>query len=351
MPIPSCGLAVLLALSMTSALLPVAEARNASSPPVSLDEALDAALDLPRLYSFLVSRHGTLIVERYFNGARAARPANIKSASKSVISALVGIAIDRGHIAGVRQPISSFFPELLEGDARKRQITVEDLLTMRSGLESTSSRNYGAWVLSQNWVRYALSRSLVAEPGTSMEYSTGNTHLLSAILTKATGASTWQFAQRTLAEPLGFSLAQWPRDPQGVYFGGNDMLLTPRQMIAFGELYLNRGRVNGRQVVPAVWVDASLVPRARSRWSEQLYGYLWWIRDLAGHRAYYAWGYGGQFMFIVPELDLVVVTTSSTASGDERRGHQRAVLDLVERFVIPSIASETTEASKAYEPR
>jgi CubicO group peptidase (beta-lactamase class C family) len=156
-----------------------------------------------------VSSRGTLIVERYFHGARASRPANIKSAAKSVISALVGIAVARGHIAGVDQSLSSFFLDWLtrDTDARKRQITIEDLLTMRSGLESTSNRNYGTWVLSRNWVQHALNRPLVAEPGTRMEYSTGNTHLLSAILTKATGRSTWQFAQQTLAEPLGFSLA------------------------------------------------------------------------------------------------------------------------------------------------
>ena len=110
---------------------------------------------------------------------------------------------------------------------------------MQSGLESTSNRNYGAWVQSGNWVRHALAKALVSRPGTDMTYSTGNSHLLSAILTKATGRSTWQFAQEALAKPLGFTLAQWPRDPQGIYFGGNDMLMTPRQMLAFGELYLN----------------------------------------------------------------------------------------------------------------
>ena len=113
---------------------------------------------------------------------------------------------------------------------------------MRPGLEGTSNRNYGAWVTSRNWVRHALARPMFAAPGEEMEYSTGNTHLLSAILTQATGKSTWQFANEVLAKPLGFSLAQWPRDPQGIYFGGNDMLMTPRQMLAFGELYLNDGR-------------------------------------------------------------------------------------------------------------
>ena len=145
---------------------------------------------------------------------------------------------------------------------------------MRSGLQSTSNRYYGAWVQSGNWVQYALDRPLLAEPGTYMDYSTGSSHLLSAILTKATGKSTWQYAQEVLAKPLGFSLAQWPRDPQGIYFGGNDMLMTPRQMVAFGELYLEEGQrlgtpgrpgVVGRRVVRAPHALALERPDVRLR--------------------------------------------------------------------------------------
>ena len=115
---------------------------------------------------------------------------------------------------------------------------------------------------SRNWVTYVLNQPLVSEPGTTMEYSTGNTHLLSAILTKATKPSTWAFLQESLGKPLGFTFSRWPRDPQGIYFGGNDMLMTPRQMLAFGELYLNRGRAGDRQIVPAV-LDRCLVHAAR----------------------------------------------------------------------------------------
>ena len=310
-------------------------------PPTTLEAAVGAAANLPRLHSLLVSRRGGMILERYYNGKLPKRLANIKSVSKSVISAAVGIAIDRGLITSARQPIAYFFPDLLgsDDDAPKREITIEDLLTMRSGLESTSNRNYGAWVLSRNWVQYALDRPLLNPPGKTMEYSTGNSHLLSAILTKVTGTSTWHFVQEIIAKPMGFTLARWPRDPQGVYFGGNDMLMTPRQMVAFGELYLNRGRANGQQIVPARWVEASLVPRARSRReSGRFYGYGWWMREMAGHQTIYAWGYGGQFIFLVPDLDLVIVTTASTSVSDERRHHRRAVYDLVERFVIGAIS-------------
>jgi CubicO group peptidase (beta-lactamase class C family) len=302
---------------------------------VSFDDAVAAGEALPRLRSLLVRWKDQLVVERYFHGARGG-PANVKSVSKTVLSALVGIAIERGWLEGIQAPIGPFFADLLRGeeDRAKQEITIEDLLTMRSGLDSTSNRNYGAWVRSTNWVRFVLSRRLLSPPGLQMMYSTGNTHLLSAILTKATGVSTWEFAREALAGPLDITLAPWPQDPQGIYFGGNDMVLTPRQMVAFGEMYLHRGRAKGAQVVPEAWVDQSFVPRTRSRISNRLYGYGWWIRELAGRRVYYAWGFGGQFIFVVPELEMVVVTTSSDALGSERRGHRDAVYDLVEDHVV-----------------
>ena len=213
-------------------------------------------------------------------------------------------------------------------------MTIEDLLTMRSGLESTSNRNYGAWVQSPNWVRHALAKPLVERPGTEMIYSTGNTHILSAILTKATGKSTWQFAQEALAKPLGFTLAQWMRDPQGIYFGGNEMVMTPRQMLALGELYLNDGAAGGRQIISKPFIDETFKARGRSRVSGREYGYGWWMREMAGRQTYYAWGFGGQFIVLVPSLDLVVVSTSAATVSDDRREHRRSVDDIIEHLII-----------------
>ena len=291
---------------------------------------------MPRLKSLLVSHKGTIVLERYYNGARAAQPANIKSASKSVISALVGLAIAKGHIKSVDQKIVDYFPELAtDPEKRKRDITIDDLLTMRSGLESTSGRNYGAWVQSPNWVRFVLRRPMIDEPGTRVEYSTGSSHLLSAIVTRATKTSTWAFAQAELAKPLGFTLAKWPMDPQGIYFGGNEMLMTPRQMVAFGELYLNDGRVGDRQVIPKAWVESADDAVGRSRWgSDREYGHGFWIRDFAGHRSFYAWGYGGQFIFVIPSKDLVVVTTSRSDVSRERRDHLDAIYQVALDIVL-----------------
>ncbi|MGH7833268.1 MAG: serine hydrolase domain-containing protein [Candidatus Binatia bacterium] len=317
--------------------------------------ALERARDLPRLRSLLVSIDGELVEERYFNGARPSQTANLKSASKSVLSALVGIAFDRGYLRSVQESAGKFFPEHLTGtdDAKKKTITVEDLLTMRSGLESTSNVNYGRWVQSGNWVRHALARPLIDEPGGRMIYSTGNSHLLSALLTKTTKMGTFEFAQRYLAGPLGVPLPPWARDPQGVYFGGNEMQWTPRGMLAFGELYLNGGRARGKQVVSETWIKESLKPRTRSSWSGREYGYGWWIDSLGGHPTYYAWGHGGQFIFVVPTLKLVVATTSLPVPGEGRREHQRAIYDLMERNLIPAAEMNgfTTSRDQPKAPR
>lgn len=225
---------------------PAAAARRVDpADTVLLSQALERAAALPRLRGMLVSQGGEIVLERYVGSAGADRPTNIKSASKSVLSALVGIAIAEGHIRGIDQPISDFFPAYLaraEVDPRKRRITVGNLLSMQSGLESTSFNEYGAWVGNSNWVDAALAQPVVDAPGGRMLYSTGSTHLLSAILTRATGRSTWQYANEKLAGPLGFRIRPWQRDPQGIYFGGNYMYLTPRQMLAFGQLWLDGGR-------------------------------------------------------------------------------------------------------------
>ncbi len=310
--------------------------------PMNVEAVRAAAAQMPRLHSLLVNRHGKPVFEYYAKGVGPARVANVKSVSKSLISALVGVAIGRRILESVNQPIARFFPDVTKDpDPRKARITVEDLLTMRSGLASTSFDNYGAWVRSRNWVTYVLSQPLVSEPGMTMEYSTGSTHLLSAMLTSATKGSTWAFLQESLGRPLGFTFSRWPRDPQGIYFGGNDMLMTPRQMAAFGQLYLNRGRVGDRQIVPASWVDASCTPRGRSRFNpDQTYGYGWWMRDFAGRQGCFAWGYGGQYIMVFRELDLVVVTTSSTAVSDERRDHRQQIFELVERLILAPLATE-----------
>jgi CubicO group peptidase (beta-lactamase class C family) len=320
-------------------LLAVLQPAVAQVPDFSYTQ--QRATQLDRLQSLLISYQGELVFEEYYNGTDPNRPANMKSASKSVISALVGLAIQQGYIDSVDVPIASFFPEYFSSieDRAKQTITIKNLLTMQSGLETTSNRNYGRWVLSEDWIEFALNQPLVADPGTRMLYSTGSTHLLSAILTRATGMDTKTFAQQALTSPLGYSMSYWSQDPQGIYFGGNDMEMTPRQMLRFGELYLNDGQYNGEQVLAPEWVRVSHQAHATSpRGQGRFYGYGWWLRDLAGMLVPVAWGYGGQLIFVVKELDLVVVATSDSEPGPQRRGHLGRLYDLVEETILSPMA-------------
>lgn len=342
-----CIKSYLARLLLVCAIYSATTAGHAEDALVDFSAAHTRAQQLPRLNSLLISHQGELLFEEYYNGTDPRRPANMKSASKSVISALIGLAIDQGYIESVDVPIVRYFPEYISEteNSDKLEITIENLLTMQSGLETTSNRNYGRWVLSDNWVEFAINQPLVAEPGTDMLYSTGSTHLLSAILTRATGMNTKAFAQQALTRPLGYAMNYWSQDPQGIYFGGNDMEMTPRQMLLFGELYLNNGRFAGEQIIPASWVQASYQPRAHSpRGQGRFYGYGWWLRDLAGMQVPVAWGFGGQLIFVVQDLELVVVATSDSDPGPQRRGHLRALYDLVEEEILVPVKLSTQQA-------
>jgi CubicO group peptidase (beta-lactamase class C family) len=314
-----------------------AQAQSALLPGLDTGVLQQRSRAMPRLHSLLISHQGIPVFEQYFAGRHAGQPANLKSASKSVMSALVGLALQNGQIKDINQPIVDFFPEYIgtELEDTVRRITVRNLLTMQGGLASTSGRNYGPWVASRNWVDAALKSPMVADPGTAMIYSTGTTHLLSAIIARASGMNTKEFAQRYLADPMGFRMAYWSRDPQGVYFGGNDMEITPRQMLGIGELYLNGGVHDGKRILSEQWVLDSHQPHAESpRGEGRHYGYGWWLRDMADLQVPLAWGYGGQFIFVVREYDLVIVITSDSNPGPERGPHMRSIYDLVEFDIL-----------------
>ncbi|GHC17238.1 6-aminohexanoate-dimer hydrolase [Kushneria pakistanensis] len=281
--------------------------------PPTLDRLADRAGALPRTHTLMVAINGETVIERGYRGHRTNQTANIKSLSKTLMSALVGAAIERGVIDSVNQPIVELLaPDQIpnNADPRIREITVGQLLSMQTGLERTSGQHYGAWVASNNWVRNALSRPFVAEPGGQMLYSTGNTHLLSAALTQATGHSTLALMRDWLGAPLGISIPPWTRDPQGIYFGGNEMGLTPQALLAFGEMYRLGGHYNGRQILSGDWISASWQPRTHSFYNDDDYGYGWFSGEIEGEPVYYGWGYGGQVLFVVPGRAMTVVLTS-----------------------------------------
>lgn len=335
------GVRVLLRRALLAApflLAAAAPEEAAAVDPARLEEALARAASLDRLHALIVARDGEPVVERVFRGPGLDTPVNVKSVAKSVIAALVGAAIDRGVLTGADQPIGPLLGDALPGEADPRvaEITLGDLLSMRSGLERTSGPNYGRWVASGNWVRHIVTRPFVAEPGGQMLYSTGNSHLLSAILTRATGRSTLALARDWLGRPLGIDVPAWDRDPQGIYLGGNNMALAPRDLLRFGELYRRGGIFDGRRVLPESWIDASWTARTRSPFSGDEYGYGWFLRMVGGYEAAYARGFGGQLVVVVPELGMTVVATSDQTTRTRVDAYGDALWALIADGLVPA---------------
>jgi CubicO group peptidase (beta-lactamase class C family) len=303
-----------------------------------LDATLARANHLPSLHSLMVSRHGRELVAERLRGPALDRPVNVKSVSKTVIAALVGRAIGSGVLAGVGQPIAAVLGDLVPAGADPRigAITLDHLLTMRAGLERTSGRNYGRWVQSPDWVRHVLSRPFVAEPGGRMLYSTGSYHLLSVALTRASGRSTLALARDWLGQPMEIEIPPWTRDPQGFYLGGNNMALAPRALLRLGELYRAGGSYGDTQVLPALWVEASWTPFTRSVFTGHAYGYGWFLSRARGYRVAYAWGYGGQMIYVVPTHGLTAAITSDPTAPSGRSGYARQLHALLTDGIIPA---------------
>jgi CubicO group peptidase (beta-lactamase class C family) len=295
---------------------------------------------LPHLRSLIVAQGGTPVLERVFRGPGLDAPANIKSASKTVLATLAGIAIGRGVLRGLDQPIGPILGARIprEADPRVRAITLGQLLSMQAGLERTSGSEYGRWVSSRDWIAFALSRPMEDEPGGRMIYSTGTSHILGAVLARASGRSLHALAQEWLGAPLGLRVPGWPRDPQGLHFGGNEMRLSPRALLRFGECWRNGGRHEGRQVIPPDFVREAWRPRARSAWSGQMYGLGWWLAEARGEAVAFAWGYGGQMLYLVPGLDLAVVTTSDP-EVPRANGQVHTVHALLTEGILPAFQS------------
>lgn len=295
----------------------------------------EQAAALPRLHSLIVTLSGEAVLEATYRGPPADWPVNIKSLAKTILATLVGCAIDRGILSGPDQPIVELLGPLVPAAASPRlaEISIGNLLSMQAGLERTSGANYGSWVSSRNWVQHALTRPFVAEPGGQMLYSTGSSHILSAILTRAAGRSTHALAEEWLGQPLGIQIPRWDRDPQGIYMGGNNMLLSPRALIRFGEMIKNGGVFEGRRIISGDWIATSWQPRTVSRWTGHGYGYGWFTTQTAGQDHYYGWGYGGQMLHLVPGLDLTIAITSDAAVRSREEGHMAGLRALVAEIV------------------
>jgi len=268
--------------------------------------------------------------------AKPDHPYNIKSASKSIISVLTGIAVDKGLIS-LDETLGDYFIDYFKRnpDSVKQNITVRNLLSMQAGLETASFYNYGRWIISKNWAEWNLKQDLVEEPGGKMVYSTGISHLLSIIITKASGMSTRQFAKKHLFNPLNIRPGGWDKDPQGYYMGGNNLAMKPGDLLKIGQMMLHNGVYKGQRIVSAGWVEDSFKSYTHSNFNPYDYGYMWWNKTISGEKVYFAWGFGGQYIFIIPSLKSVLVITSSLAKADKSRRYKDKVFELVGTDIIP----------------
>jgi CubicO group peptidase (beta-lactamase class C family) len=261
------------------------------------------------IHSLLIIRNGYIVTDAYFYPFAQDSLHDLASATKSFTSSLIGIAIDKGYIEGVEQPVLDFFPErtVANLDANKAAMTVEDLLAMRSGFkcinQPTEVTLSEMWA-SPDWSQFTLDLPMAAEPGARYVYCSPNVHLLSVIIQETTRMSALAFAQEHLFGPLGVSDVIWPSDPQGNNWGWGDLKLAPHDMAKLGYLFLNKGLWDGQQVVSAAWVKAAT--------SGGSYGYLWWLKPSG---TYFATGRGGQEIWVLPDRDMVVVMTGASGGG------------------------------------
>ncbi len=299
------------------------------------------ALDQCR--AIVIHQEGKQVLAERFRGPGLDQLIPIKSVSKTIIAALAGIAIDRGEIPSVKSTLGDLIPSLIPpaADPAVATITVENLLTMQAGLERTSGPGYSKWITSSNWVENALSRPMVAEPGTRMLYSTGSYHILGTILSKITGTNLLTLARYRIGRPLNTEIPAWTRDPQGRYLGGNEMAMTIPAMIRFGEMYRNKGLVGDNRVLSEEWVSQSLQSVTRSMFSGLGYGYGWFLGDSGGTSYALARGYGGQVICIVPDLALTIVITSDPERPARSAGYFGDLMRLINDSVIPLARANT----------
>jgi CubicO group peptidase (beta-lactamase class C family) len=266
------------------------------------------------IHSLQVVRNGRLVLDAYFFPFHDGELHEGASVTKSITSTLVGIAIGKGNISSVRALVPRLFPEyqIAHRDPRKDAITIEDLLTMTSGLDCR--RAPGEITLqemrrSQDWVKFMLDLPMVADPGRQYSYCSGGMHLLSAVVSRATGISALDFARRELFAPLGIDTVAWPGDSRGNSYGWGDLHLQPRDMARIGYLWLNGGRWKDRQVVPEAWMRDAVREHSRADWGEhQPYGYGMWLPPRTPP-IFEAVGRGSQRITVIPARSLVVVFT------------------------------------------
>lgn len=307
------------------------------------------------VHSILIVKGGRLAVEEYFSGYEyeledaSARGPSIDfgpetlhdqaSVSKSITSALVGIAIDQGFIPGVNEKLFTFFPDYSSLiDDKKAEITLEHLLTMSSGLQwrqSGPGSDTGQLFSITNPIEYILKKPVASAPGTQFSYQQANPILLGEIIKKATGLRVDDFAEKYLFAPLSITQCEWRSLSQGVIYTAGDVRLRPRDMAKFGYLFLRNGDWDGKRVVSEEWIHESTMPRRMGDYG-LMYGYLWWLSPFR-ESGFLAMGRGGQGVFVFPDVDLVAIFTGGNYAREESGNESYAPISLTQDYILPSI--------------
>lgn len=339
-PAPLGGLSTPETMDDGWAVAPLAEAELHPEP---LARLIQAILDeeLPQAHSVLVARHGRLVVEEYFYGHHRLAKHCLQSATKSITSVLVGIALDQRLIAGLDTPVWTLFPERTTSRWVKHRypITLWHVLTMQAGLAwneelpYTDPRNDNtAMNLSGDWIGYVLDRELVGLPGQRYQYVSGLSLLLGAIIRNVSGLPVDGFARDWLFRPLGIEAFTWTRAPDGMHHTGGGLFLRPRDALKIGQIMMDGGMWQGQRVVSESWARDSV--RKHTPLGDYDYGYQWHLRTLETPgepvEAFCAAGYGGQWIFGVPALDMVTVFTAGAYGGDSKP------IEKMEKYVLRS---------------
>ncbi len=306
-----------------------------------LDAIFAKASKLKSLRSFIVSRNGKILKEAYFASYDGDSLDDVRSVTKSVVGILIGIALDKQIIKSVNQPINDYLGAFLTGDPKKTaNITIQHLLTMTGGFKwSEDIAEFSGWRRSNDPVAYVLRRPLSSKPGKTFNYNSGASHLLSAIISEASGKTTLEFAQQHLFEPLGIEHVDWQKLPR-YYNGGAGLRLHPRDMLKIGQIVVDDGWYNGKRIVSASWLNKTVSFQKKVR-SSTGYGYLWWTESKVPDRNAAAIGFGGQFIIVLPDMELVMVATSDWQGLTQLQADRQAsaFTSLVRQELYPYLKS------------
>ena len=304
------------------------------------------------IHSVVIVRNGYIVWEEYPGFLYDRGMIHIvNSVTKSFVSALIGIAIKEGYIEGKDQKMVDLFPDrtIQNLDERKESITLEHMLTMKSGMEwdewkyeySDPRNHYVKAISSEDPFQYVLDTPMATDPGLVWNYNGGTSHLMSFLVTEATGQDTHDYAKEKLFKPLGITQSDWNRDSHGICNGGGGLYLDPRDMAKFGYLYLHDGEWDGEQIIPADFVADSVKTHSRFSLSSG-YGYQsWWTYPQQG--VYRAAGLDGQRIYVSPDLELIVVVT---AYIPERNDPEKFLRNMMFQYVIPSCSETPSEGSE-----